>query len=316
MDEYIKPVVLKNRNGKNLFGMLHTPKGPAKNIGLIILSPGIKSRVGPHRLYVKMAELFTQMGFTVLRADPEGLGDSEGEINHSVTADVYGSIELGLFVSDTIDMMDWMARETGYSSFILAGLCGGAITALLASEKDPRVKGILSLGMTCILTSANIDPAKYITVQQLNDIRESYLKKVLDPRAWFRFLSLKSDYKLLLKALMQPLHKKRNKRQTQNIVDEKDKPRTEQPFNTNLNPHFHRTFLNFIEDKKILLIFSGADRLYWEFEEKYLEFYKREVVPYSENFQISIVKNANHVFSFHEWQNEMFSLLQKFLTKS
>ena len=311
MDEHVKPVVLKNRNGNKLFGMLHKPREGDREIGIIILSPGIKSRVGPHRLYVKMTDLFTRMGFTVLRADPEGLGDSEGEIDHSVTADVYGSIELGLLVNDTLDMMDWLAHETGLSSFILTGLCGGAISALLASEKDPRVKGILSLGMTCILTSSNIDPAKYITAKQLSGIREKYLKKVFNIDAWKRFLSFKSDYRLLLRSLAQPVLKKLNAASTA-PADVAGPVSSDQP-TTNLNPHFHRSFAGFVQKKKLLLIFSEADRLYWEFEEKYLGVYGKEIQPYRQNFQIELVKDANHVFSFTQWQQLMLDLSHRWL---
>jgi hypothetical protein len=311
MGEHVKPVVLKNRNGKNLFGILHTPPEAARNIGIIILSPGIKSRVGPHRLYVKMTELFTRMGFTVLRADPEGLGDSEGEIDQYVTADIYGSIELGLLVSDTLDMMDWMARETGLSSFILTGLCGGAISALLASENAPRVKGILSLGMTCILASDKIDPAKYMTTKQLSGIRERYLKKVFSIDAWKRFLSFQSDYRLLFKSLAKPFLKKVAPAAL--APANAAGPASSGPPATNLNPKFHRAFAGFVRQNKLLLIFSEADRLYWEFEEKYLGVHAKDIEPYRQNFRIEVVKDANHVFSFTQWQQQMLDLSKRWL---
>ena len=135
MDKTIRPVTIRNNNNKNMVGILHTCGQPRPGVGIILLSPGIKNRVGPHRMYVKMTERLTRMGFPVLRADPEGLGDSEGEIDRELTADVYGAIEVGLLVKDTIVMMDWMSAELGVTRFILGGLCGGAITALLTAEK-------------------------------------------------------------------------------------------------------------------------------------------------------------------------------------
>ena len=132
----LKPVTFLNRKGCKLFGILHIPPQPRKDVGIIILSPGIKSRVAPHRLYVKMARRFCEMGFCVLRFDPEGIGDSEGEIEERMSADFYGSVQVGRFVGDTIDAMDWMEKEHGISRFILAGLCGGAITGLLTGALD------------------------------------------------------------------------------------------------------------------------------------------------------------------------------------
>ena len=305
MHNSIKPVAIKNAKGKILFGIMHEPQKKQGDTGIIILSPGIKSRVGPHRLYVKMTTLFNRLGFPVLRADPEGLGDSEGEIDQQFTADVYCSIELGLLVPDTIAMMDFMQEKLGISKFILAGLCGGAITALLASENDNRVCGILCLGMTCVLASANIDLYKYITAQQLSSIRKKYIKKILNGKAWLRFITFQSDFKLLVKSLSQPFVKN-VKREHANIDDKGSKIRNgTQIVESNLNPHFHRAFSRFVMKKKILLIFSGSDRLYWEFEEKYLNNYGNAIEPYRGNFEIFIVKDANHVFSLKEWQQHM-----------
>ena len=43
---------------------------------IILLNAGIAHRVAPHRLYVNMARRFADMGFTVLRFDFSGVGDS------------------------------------------------------------------------------------------------------------------------------------------------------------------------------------------------------------------------------------------------
>jgi len=304
MNERFQAVTIKTKNNRSLIGILQQPQDLHHNIAIIFLSPGIKNRVGPHRLYIKMAERFIEMEFPILRVDPEGLGDSEGDIDEGLTADVYTSIQLGRYIDDTIAMMDWMQAHVGISRFILAGLCGGAITALLAAEKDDRVHGILALGIPCMLDSTAIDPLKYITAKQLSSIRERYLIKVLNLDAWKRFLSFKSDYRLLLKSLIQPFHSKT----IAPLPAETEKtggPRQNVLQDTNLNPHFHRALLAFIKKNKILLIFSEADRLYWEMEEKYLDVYGSAIKPYSSNYQIELVKDANHVFSFKEWQQQM-----------
>lgn len=299
MKEKIETVKFKNRNENNLFGIYHAPEKNNMTYGIIILSPGIKSRVAPHRLYIKMTREFIKLGFPVLRIDPIGLGDSEGEIDEKLTADVYCSIELGRLVDDTIDAMNWMQKKTGINNFILSGLCGGAITALLAAQKDERVHSILSLGMTCVLASSNVDPLKYITKSQMDSIRHKYLKKIMNKEAWGRFLTFQSDYRLIVKAMMQAFIKK--EKDLNKDTNEKIKSKEE----TDLNPHFPEAFINFVSKKKILLIFSESDRLWWEFEEKFLRFYENDVNKYMDNIEIFIVKDANHVFSFKKWQEEM-----------
>ena len=62
------PVTFPNKDGLKLFGILHEPVvNKYLEKAIIILSPGIKSRVAPHRLYIKMARKFSEMGFLTVR---------------------------------------------------------------------------------------------------------------------------------------------------------------------------------------------------------------------------------------------------------
>ena len=66
-------VSFRNTEGAKLHGMLHEPDPRiARGVCLLLLSPGIKGRVGPHRLYLKMADRLVGMGFHVLRFDFRG----------------------------------------------------------------------------------------------------------------------------------------------------------------------------------------------------------------------------------------------------
>jgi len=298
------PITFKNNNGFTLFGMLHTPEKIRKDIAIIILSPGIKSRVAPHRLYIKMAERFSELGFSVLRVDPAGLGDSEGEIREKFTADVYCSMELGRLIGDTISTMDWFENEVKVSRFILTGLCGGAITGLLAGAKDNRVDSVLGLGLTSILASSNLDPSRYITQGQLQNLQRKYIKKIINPVAWFRFLTFQSDYKIIYKSIILPIKKYIEKNEKKN---EKSIDLQSNQIESNLNPHFPEAFIQMVSKRKLLLIFSEQDRLYWEFKEKFMKYYEEEIEQYRNNLEIYIVKNANHIFSFHQWQKDMLN---------
>ena len=53
-----------------------------------MLSPGIKMRVGPERLYRRMSEAFVAQGYSVFRFDYHGLGDSEGTLPETALASV------------------------------------------------------------------------------------------------------------------------------------------------------------------------------------------------------------------------------------
>ena len=70
------------------------------------------------------------------------------------------------------------------------------------------------------------------------------------------------------------------------------------------------------ENRKLLLIFSEADRLYWECQEKFAKPYAAQLQKYQSNINVAIIKNANHVFSFDEWQQEMAKISSDWLSEN
>jgi hypothetical protein len=153
---------------------------------------------------------------------------------------------------------------------------------------------------------------KYITQGQIIEIRGKYLSKIKDPASWIRLLTFRSDYSLLIKSMLQPLFGgKRNAWRP--VQRNSTTDTTSHPPNSNLNPHFLSAFLSFIKERNMIMIFSGADRLYWEFEEKFMSVYREAVAPHLDRLEIHIIKDANHIFSFPEWQSEMLDISIKWL---
>lgn len=308
MNNNTTPVVFKNKNGLKLHGIMHLPENrPQKKVAVIILSPGIKSRVAPHRLYVKMTERFINLGFPVLRFDFHGLGDSEGEIDEAYAADLYGSIEVGRYVDDTISAMDWFVAKYQIDRFILSGLCGGAITGLLSSAKDERVVGLLELALPVVLASSNVSYDDFLTPSEIKLKRDFYMKKLMSIsawRSWIRFITFQSDYKLIFKSLL--FSKKKN------IKSNEDKKEIAKE-KSNWNPHFIPAFDKFISSKrKLLLVFAEADRFYWQFKEKFLEGKNIDLKKY-DNVAYHVINQSNHIFSFNEWQRELFDISEEWL---
>ena len=303
------PVVFPNRHGLKLFGVLHLPEGGARtDMAVILLSPGVKMRVGPERLYCTMTERVVSLGLPVLRFDFYGLGDSEGEVCEELLRDVYNHIEVGRFVNDTIDAMDWMASTYGTRRFILSGLCGGAITGLLAAETDARVAGLLALGITPVLASRSANSSMYITSGQLADIRLTYLDKLLSPKAWLRLLTFKSDYRVLWRALAQPFN-----HEPAPAAQPVPLPPPEQD---NANPLFPPAFFSMTESRRpILLVFGGSDRLLWEFEEKFVARHRARLASGPQCYEVHTIPQANHVLSFEPWQQEMLEAASAWLRR-
>ncbi len=112
--------------------------------GVILLNAGVLHRVGPHRLHVRLARTLAMAGFTTLRLDLGGIGDS-------VSASAATTFR-ETAVADTRTAMTRLAERHGLRSFVVSGLCAGADNALATALADDRVRGI-----------AVIDPPTYAT---------------------------------------------------------------------------------------------------------------------------------------------------------
>jgi len=309
MPDAARPVIFKNGDGLNLFGVFHPPRSrqPSQRRalpGIILLCPGVKNRVAPQRLYVKMAERFCSQGFPVLRFDFHGIGDSEGEVAEERTADFYGAVQAGRYVEDTLAAMDWMQANRGPRSFILAGLCGGAITGLLAGSRDRRVRGLLALGIPVTIDGNSFEGSKYITRGQLGRMRTRYISKLTDPSSWLRLVTFRSDYLTIVKSLCSPLlpaFKKAGPPSQKCLENARPAARG------NINPLFRGAFETMLDTgRRLVFIFSGSDRLHWEFEEKFAP--GCDLARWGGRFQKHIIPYANHVLTFTEWQETMLEI--------
>ena len=306
----VETVSFENDAGQVLYGTMHKPIERSDSLPIVVLlSPGVKMRVGPGRLYVPLTEMLCAEGFTVLRFDFFGLGDSEGELSEELLADVYNHIEVGRYVDDTLSALRWLREEHGAKQFVVGGLCGGAITGLLAAQRDQSAVGLLSLGMTVTLASNSATPGKYLTSTQLDERRKGYFRNLLSLTSWWRLLTFKSEYSVIWHSLRQLFVKKRPVQ-----APAADAENLEQ--RGNANPLFPSAYFAFLErGGKAFMLFSEKDRLQSEYEEKFAEPYAARLVNYEGQIEKHVVRNANHVLAFHEWQQEMVEAARQWMHK-
>lgn len=99
----------------------------------IILNAGIVHRVGPFRLHVGLARQLANQGFTTLRMDLSGIGDSSPRPGKQK---VDNRAEL-----DVRDAIKHLEQTIGAKRFVLIGLCSGAYNAHMVSVNDRRIVG-------------------------------------------------------------------------------------------------------------------------------------------------------------------------------
>jgi uncharacterized protein len=306
----VEAVTFRNDRGQRLFGTLHSPASARADApAVILMSPGVKMRVGPGRLYLPITDLFTRRGHTVLRFDFFGLGDSEGDLEETVLADVYSHIEAGRYAADATAALQWMKEERGHSRFIVGGLCGGAITALHAAHHDPAVEALLSIGMTVTLASDAVRPAAQLSAAELTHRRRGYLRRMLKPHSWWRLLTLQSEVGVIIRSLFvrtRPPEK-------QNAPPDASALTPEQL--GTINPMFPRAFFDFLErGGHALMVFSERDRLFTDYQEKFVALHRNRLEAHAARVTQHLVLGANHVLSHREWQEDMLAATDRWLT--
>lgn len=301
-------VTFENTNGQRLFGILEEPANARTDVAVVLLSPGVKMRVGPNQLYRAISRIFTDEGFCVLRFDFSGLGDSEGEIEERRLHKVYNSIVDGAYVGDTIAALDWLQRRTGCQKAIAAGLCGGAVTGLLAAQRDSRIKALFCLGIPVTFEGGEEDYWRYVTEGELKNMEGRYFRNLRRGKSWIRFLTFRSDYRIIFKMLTRFFKERLN-----------PSPAPEQPAapkkHSNLNPKFSPAFFAFIAEKRpMLLMFGSQDRWRAEFIEKFEQANQEKLSEYRDRYQFVTIPDANHILSSPDAQDQLKQTLQSWLT--
>ena len=143
-DHVLTEEPLQFGEGGRLFGILTLPSMPPRNAQelpvFVFLSAGLLHRVGPYRLHVRLGRELAQMGFSSLRVDLAGTGDSPprpGLTNQQSVA------------ADFAEILGVLESRLGRLPLVLAGLCSGADNAMRLTLKEPRVVGMVLLDPIC-----------------------------------------------------------------------------------------------------------------------------------------------------------------------
>lgn len=122
-----------------LLGILCEPAGerPSGLPAILLLNAGILHRVGPSRMNVQLARALARDGFSSLRFDFSGIGDS------GIRRDDLSFEERS--IREVQGVMDHLENQHSARTFVLAGLCSGADVAYRTALEDPRVCGLICM---------------------------------------------------------------------------------------------------------------------------------------------------------------------------
>ena len=296
-------------DGRRLFGILHTPEGVGQNQWAVnLLCPGLKHRVGPHRLNVKIARLLCSMGFPVLRFDPHGLGDSEGSLPSGPLWELWRSVLLGRYVADSLAANEFLKKETGSRLFSMGGLCGGAVTALITAERDERVHSLFMVDPLVRVMGKEVEFIDMINAGEFsNTLFKNYLRKIRDPRSIWRLLTFQSDTKAIVKLIRTKAIK--------TVGGSIPQSKGTMP-SSHLNPGFLKAFQSCVQrNVKMLFVLAQNDYSTGEFEQDFEEPVLRRDPKALGLSTVHKILGANHTYTLPEWQEQLFKILREFLTE-
>jgi len=304
----MKEIKQYNIDNINIIGIAHIPESNAKMLGVVLLCPGHQYRVGPHRMYVKLARVLTKNGYHVLRVDAEGIGDSNGEFTDQMIHEVHGRIQRGCFLKNSKKIIQQFRKEYCLKNIIVSGLCGASLTGLLASKTCKEIDGLIGFGLPFLYADVPNRIEKQTTLsknsyQKENGDKQSaktdkdelvindYLKKLISINFWKRAISMQTDFRLLSRTLWHGLQRMILKR----------------------NPAVNYKAINAINDlfntkKNFFLIYSGNDFHYknFQFVLNHNSLLKKKFIMHKNS--LAVIENANHTMTNPEWEFEFHDL--------
>jgi pimeloyl-ACP methyl ester carboxylesterase len=123
---------------KSLVGIIaQSSTNTAAGCAIVILNSGIIHRVGPNRIFVRLARRLAAGGHLVVRFDLSGIGDSEPRED--------GLAPLDAALADIREVLDSLESTRQVRRVILVGLCSGADQSVIYGGQDERVKAVVSI---------------------------------------------------------------------------------------------------------------------------------------------------------------------------
>jgi exosortase A-associated hydrolase 1 len=150
--------------------LMATFDGPAEATeGWVLVVGGTQTRVGPHRLYERLATRLAEGGAAVVRFDRRGVGDSPGEDRGYL----HSGADIAAATAALRAAFPHLQQINGF------GLCDGA-TALALHGRAAGIERLVVANPWVVEPQDDLPPAAAI--------RGYYARRLLDPRAWARLL--------------------------------------------------------------------------------------------------------------------------------
>ncbi len=179
---------------KTLIGVLTEPDSPPGDDrpAVVFSNAGLIHRIGPNRVYVKLARSLGKQGYHVLRFDLSGVGDSLPRLDHMPVEQ--------FTIDDMKQAMDYLEATSNCRRFVLMGHCAGAYHSIRTADQDGRVAGVVMINPD----GGEAEWVEYDRNRKLARYYQNYYgkKTLLDPQRWKRFFTGQLSYRNVVKNVL------------------------------------------------------------------------------------------------------------------
>ncbi len=275
-----------NNGEEQLFGIIHQPGSTSEidqtKTGVVIVVGGPQYRIGSHRQFIKLSRYLADNGFSSIRFDCAGMGDSSGKFESflNISDDIRCAIDTIIKNSPHIDKI------------VLWGLCDAATAAAQYSNSDERVKGLFLLN-------------PWVKDEQLAAkalVKNHYKKKVLSFDFWKRVFTGKVKLFAAVTSFLQNLiaMKQSSSKQSQDPGSQGNKPQSPEP--KSLQRVMHKELTEF--NGAISIILSEKDLTAQEFTTATSSKDWQKLIA-DKHIPITTIKDANHTFAAEKWRSQV-----------
>jgi pimeloyl-ACP methyl ester carboxylesterase len=252
---------------------------PAHQLSLVFLNTGIIHRVGHHRMYVDFSRVLAAEGYTVLRFDFSGIGDSDNRID--------GLPPFEASLSEIKSVLDWLETTKQTKRVILIGLCLGADYAVHYAATDPRVVGLVLM-----------DPLVPPTRRYFKDYMR---QRVFNLRSWFNVAFGSSHIRrMLIERLVGSLARSWQPR-FPTFTHPKMRSTLEEIYQTSVN-----------RGVQFLTVLTAGDRQ--TYAEQLLEALPK--VSFGDRIRLAFMDDSDHVFTSEAARVRLLRLILDWLGKT
>lgn len=299
-------VSFDSSDGHRLYGVLYLPaNSEMKDVAFVFSHGGLIGMTGAFRFHTRAARRFASAGYPCLCFDPHGLGRAQGTPGNRDKVVFFRDVNIGMLADDVGDAVSFLEKKIGRTEVALFGVCGGAITSLIAQSRFPNI-GVSILASNPVMLPSLRGATRRMTSGYAKYNLGIYVRKILNPRAWWRFLTFRSEYKNILKMLKAVGGGALKRLGLKKHASTGEHSHTPSDEDLRFNDVFLDSYRAVIgREDRILLFFGENDNFRFEFHNEFVEHYPGDFEAGQDHITVEEIPRANHMYTLREWQDHI-----------